>query len=422
VEAEREFYSKRRVPEENRDWQLDSFNELWTTISQTVPFYAELLRSGKAPSRFKSWEEFRNAFPIADRAFARQRRAELTDPTRVRDFMRTTGGSTSEPIQLQAWKSELDYANADMWLARSWFGIDPGDKLFLIWGHSHQLGRGIPGKINAIRREMKDMILGYSRASAYDLSEEAMRRAGETLLTFRPKWVMAYSVALDQFARANAERAPEFHALNLKAAIASAEAFPRADSATRIEHVLGCPVAMEYGAVETGPIAHQRRDGKFHVFWRHWFVEGATSPNVPGTFDILVTSLYPRKFPLVRYRIGDLISDNPNGPDFDQSFSRVVGRCNDCVQLADGANIHSEAFTHAVRECEGVTAFQVVQNGGGKIFFRYVSAAQQPETEREIRRRLSIVHPELGNVEFERVSSLSSTIAGKTRAVIREEL
>ena len=92
--------------------------------------------------------------------------------------MRTTGGSTSEPIQLAAWKSELDYANADVWLARSWFGIDPGDKLFLIWGHSHQLGRGIPGKVNAIRREMKDVVLGYHRASAYDLSEKAMRRAG----------------------------------------------------------------------------------------------------------------------------------------------------------------------------------------------------------------------------------------------------
>jgi len=335
--------------------------------------------------------------------------------------MRTTGGSTSEPVQLPAWKSELDYANADVWLARSWFGIDPGDKLFLIWGHSHHFGRGILGKINAIRREMKDVILGYNRASAYDLSETAMRRAGEALLKFRPKWVMAYSVALDQFARANADRGRELQGLNLKAAIASAEAFPRANSAERIGELLGCPVAMEYGAVETGPIANQHREGKFQIFWRRWFIEGATSAQVPGTFEVFLTSLYPRKFPLIRYRIGDLISDDPNASNFDQTFSRVIGRCNDYVELEDGANIHSEAFTHAVKECEDVASFQVVQANSGKISFRYVATAQHPETESEIRRRLSIVHPELGTIQFERMASLPHTIAGKTRTIVREK-
>src|SRR5437870_13189975 len=82
VRAEREFYAKERMPREVRDWQLDRFNELWTAISQTVPFYVELLRSGKAPHRFGSWEEFRSLLPIADRAFVQQRPAELMDPTR----------------------------------------------------------------------------------------------------------------------------------------------------------------------------------------------------------------------------------------------------------------------------------------------------------------------------------------------------
>jgi hypothetical protein len=98
----------------------------------------------------------------------------------------------------------------------------------------------------------------------------------------------------------------------------------------------------------------------------------------------------------------------------------VIGRCNDYVELADGANIHSEAFTHAVKECTGVARFQVVQNGGGKIFFRYIAISQQPAIESEIRRRLSIVHPELGNVQLERVASLPQTIAGKTRTIVRE--
>ena len=209
--------------------------------------------------------------------------------------------------------------------------------------------------------------------------------------------------------------------MNLKAAVATAEAFPRVDSARRIADVLGCRVAMEYGAVESGPIAHQRPDGRFYIFWRNWFIEGTAPSDVPGAFEIFVTSLYSRCFPLVRYRIGDLISEDPNAPQFDQTFSRVIGRCNDYIALSDGASIHSEAFTHAVKECETVARFQVVQTANGKIYFRYVPAANGATDESEIRRRLEMIHPALREIEFQKVASLPQTIAGKTRTIEREE-
>jgi len=149
-------------------------------------------------------------------------------------------------------------------------------------------------------------------------------------------------------------------------------------------------------------------------------VEGEPSPNVPGTFEIFLTSLYPRKFPLLRYRIGDLISDNPNALDFDQTFSRVIGRCNDYIELADGVKIHSEAFTHAVKECDGVGQFQVLQSSDGKISFRYVSVTNDATIQPEICRRLALIHLELQGVEFEKVASLPKTISGKTRTIIRK--
>ena len=420
MEEQRRFYATKRTPDEIRGWQLEQFNKNWSSISEHVPFYVALVREGTAPLRFESWEQFREVMPIIDRETIQKNRANLLDQTRPSGFIRTTGGSTAQPVQLPSWRSELDYANKDVWLARVWFGISPSDKLFLIWGHSHQLGKGIRGRFNALRREVKDMLLGYHRASAYDLSEGAMRRAGKALLRFRPAWIMSYSVALDQFARVNVDLATEFRALKLKAVIATAESFPRSNSAEKIANLFGCRVAMEYGAVESGPVAHQKRDGQFQIFWRNWFVEGAPSANVAGTFEILLTSLYPRKFPLIRYRIGDLISNDPNAAEFDQTFSRVIGRCNDYVELPDGAIVHSEAFAHAVKECEGVGRFQVAQNGTGSIRFRYVPLTNESRTESEIRRRLGLVHPALSGVEIERVASLPLTIAGKSRTVVRE--
>jgi phenylacetate-coenzyme A ligase PaaK-like adenylate-forming protein len=420
IDEQRNFYAATRSPQQIREWQLQKFNELWGVISEHVPFYTALARDGKAPIEFRSWEEFRETLPIADRAFVQSHGRELSDTSRPPDFVRTTGGSTAQPVQLPSWQSELDHANADYWLGRSWFGISPSDKLFLLWGHSHQLGHGVRGKINALRRDLKDRLLGYLRWSAYDLSDEALRRGGDAFLKFRPRYAIGYSVGLDRFARVNADRAAEFRSLGLKAVIATAEGFPRADSAEFIANIFGCPVVMEYGSVECGPVAYQSPQGPFEIFWRHWFMEGLPSPEVPGAFELFLTSLYPRCFPLVRYRMGDLITDDPNIPQFAQEFDRVIGRCNDCVTLPDGRTIHSEAFSHAVKECPSVLSFQVVQRRNGAIEFNYIPGARTETDELEIRRRLGLIHPALMDVSLRRVSEIPQTIAGKTRSIVVE--
>src|SRR2546430_6812407 len=126
VEEQRDFYAKPRPSAEIRASQLEIFNQVWASIAETVPFYAALVRERKLPRSFASWEVFRESVPITDRTFVQERSDQLLDQRRPSDFMRTTGGSTSEPVQLPSWRSELAYANADLWLARGWFGIDPG--------------------------------------------------------------------------------------------------------------------------------------------------------------------------------------------------------------------------------------------------------------------------------------------------------
>lgn len=395
-------------------WQLERFNERWREWSEHVPYFATLAEGGRLPVRFGSWAEIREALPPMTRHDLRQAGSRLHDQRRPADYQRMTGGSTAEPLQLAAWNSERTVSAATMWYARSWFGIGPADSLFLLWGHSHLLGSGIQGKINGLKRSVQDRILGYTRWSAYDLSEEALRRAGDRLLARRPDWLLGYSVALDRFARANRDRTDRFRNLNLKLALATAESFPFPDSATIVSEVLGCPVAMEYGAVETGVIAHQHPDeAGFRVMWQDHVIECDEKSG-----ELLLTSLFRRASPLVRYRLGDVIAPLP-GVDPCLSFERVTGRCNDSVLLPDGRSIHSEAFSHVVKECPGVRGFQVYQRRDGVIIFNYVlSGAQDGRTTAEIRRRLSGIDPMLRDIELKQVGKLEQTIAGKTRAVL----
>ncbi len=415
------FYGEKWTPNEIRAWQLARFNELWQSLRSKVPYFQSLGCGRNLPSRFTTWQEFRETMPVMDRKTVQREREALMNKERAPDFWGSTGGSTAEPLQFPVWKSEKRVAAQDMWYARSWFGVTPSDKLFLIWGHSHLLGSGFRGWLNGAERRMKDAVLGYCRFSAYDLSERKLQEAAETLLEFHPTYVIAYASALDRFARVNRHHRAAFRRLGLKVAIATAESFPKPDSAEFIADVLGCPVVMEYGAAETGPIAHQGPNGRYAVFWPHYFLEGCKSEYFPKAYEIYVTNLFPRCLPLIRYRVGDLVSANPEDDRFDQEFEKVIGRCNDYVILKNDGLVHSEAFTHVIRDFSSILGYQVIQSREGKVTLRYAATESLGSKKvAEIKHRLERIHPDLASVDIVRTDSLEQTIAGKTRFVRRE--
>ncbi|MEE9169846.1 MAG: hypothetical protein V3U73_08760, partial [bacterium] len=226
IEDQESFYSNNWSSHEISRWQLGQFNSQWDVIRCDIPYYANLANHQRLATKFNSWEEVKNLVPVTNRKTVQSFGRALSNVTKSPDFSRITGGSTAEPVQLPAWKSELNYGNKDLWYARSWFNVDPSDKLFLIWGHRHLLGFGAIGWFNKQLRSIKDNLAGYYRFSAYDLNDEQLRKAGDILLEFRPTYIISYAGALDRFCRVNENRASEFRDLHLKVAIATTESYP----------------------------------------------------------------------------------------------------------------------------------------------------------------------------------------------------
>lgn len=421
VERRRALYAQGLSGEERERHQLERLNREWDRISGSVPHYRDLRRRGAAPDRFRSLAEFAERIPPTTRSLVQSAGERLAVEGARPDALRITGGSTSTPVQIPAWASETRETGADVWVGRGWYRITPASRLFLLWGHAHLLGTGWRGFVRARKQRLSDRLLGYERFSAYDLRAEAMRRAGDALLRFRPDYFLGYSVALDLFARANADRCEAFHSLGLKLTVGTAEAFPSAESAQDLARILAAPVAMEYGAVETGLIAHTHPSDGYRVFWSTYLVEA--EPSAEGRHLLRVTSLYPRLFPLVRYEVGDEVELEAGAGRHQYSvdrFERVVGRCNDYVPMRDGARIHSELFSHAVRPCPEIRSFQVVHGEQG-VRIRYTAAEDLSATRvEEVRQRLSKIHPDLGLAAIVRAESLPQTLAGKTRMVVEE--
>ncbi len=429
-------------------YQLEALNRLWPGYIQRIPYYRELHQAGRIPIRFESFEQFSQAVPIIDKTAVRDRCNDLTDPIRPMDRFRVTGGSTGEPTKMPAWKSEYDTTLIDKWVGRAFYGVSPSDRLFTIWGHSHLLGKGLRGRINANLRRLKDHLIGTYRFSAYDLSPAASRRAADIVLSTRPDYIIAYSSALEFFARVNEDRAADFARCGLKLALATGEIFPSEDGPETVAKVLGCPVAMEYGSVETDILAHTHPDkvsplgpaGRgFRVFWRRYYLE-CEAPSPDGDCSLLVTSLYPRCFPLVRYRIGDSVNLYPGDPTTSLiRVASVVGRANSFIQLADGTRVHTMGIKHCVEGVHSVGRFQIIQSrpavsgqSGGIAELRILLAATNPveapamdsirrQAEQAIREKAAKIHPELGKMRIVFDRPLIQTRAGKTPMIAEDD-
>lgn len=401
--------------------QLAALNGAWQESLQASPWARALRDRLRAPAQFASWEEFTAVVPLQRK---RDLRAVLTAASDVRDVeWRATGGSTAEPLRFPVLRSEPAVAALDQALGRRRLGVEPGDRLFLFWGHSHMFASGIKGAVARMRRRFADMALGYTRWSAYRLSEADLELARQALITSRARYVIGYSSALDRLARASLGHAADLHRLRLKVVVATAEGFPSPDSRDIIGRCFGCPVVMEYGSVETGPLAYERATGGYDVFWAHQRLELAPSlGRDDGRRELLVTSLYPRALPLLRYALGDWVQPAASGDDVRSRFGTVVGRCNDVVLTASGLSVHSEAFTHAVRDLPDLRCYQVVCGAGGIARrIAYEARATLPEeVVAAVRCRLAIIDASLSEIPLVRVERLAQSAAGKSPMVIRE--
>lgn len=412
--------SRARSPVEVGDCQLGRLNREWTKAVRLIPYYASLARESGLPARFASLREFVDAVPPLTRDVLQQRELRYWHDRPRPNHRRTTGGSTASPIQLPAWRREFRHTRLDPWLGRSWFGVTPHDRLFLFWGHSHLLGEGWRGRVNAWVRDGKDRLQNYVRYSAYDMSEPALRRGLERLHRAKADFVVGYSRYLDELARTAEDWFPPDPPLSLKAVIAAAEEFPGPDSRDRIESFFGGPVAMEYGSVETGLIAHSRPAGDYRVFWHNHLLEY----HGEGIQEVFVTSLFPRCTPLFRYRLGDRFdpgecAERTAGCSA-LSFARVVGRSNLSVTLPGGRSLHSESVSHIARGLPKVVAYQFVCAPDRVALRLKTKAPLDAEDVAEVRRVAGRVDPQLGGMlEVVSVADLERTVAGKTPMIIK---
>ncbi|MDB9823376.1 hypothetical protein OAC89_06740, partial [Deltaproteobacteria bacterium] len=142
-----------------------------------------------------------------------------------------------------------------------------------------------------------------------------------------------------------------------------------------LEKIFEVKVLDRYGIEEMGYIAWECADGGgYHVAADSGIFEvlgDNDQPVGPGEEgDLILTSLYARAMPLIRYRLGDRVSMEPDPCPCGCSFPRIrriVGRADDLLRLPSGEWVHPVVAACGVVDLPGMDRFRIIQKGTRKF-------------------------------------------------------
>ena len=396
--------------------QLSCIRRIWADAINDIPYYMGLVAAGQAPRVIETWNDFQK-IPVLTRQILQTQPQQFLRRSRPPQSFTITAGSTGVPLRIGMDQYGRDHLRSVKLAAWMDYGYTASSRLFLIWGHAHLLGTGFRGRMNHWKRKLADFFLGYERVDAYSLNRGQCKEYAARLIRHRPIGVIGYASALDLFARYNTEFRNQFRSLGVKFVLSTAESMPHADTRALLEDMFDCPVVQEYGGAEFGQVAFQEGTQDFEVYSDLVYLETIRN-NVEkdGDSALVLTTLYQRYLPLIRYANGDAasgLSVMTNGHVC--RFKILEGRINDEILFDDGRSVHSVAVFHCIHQEPAVKAIQMVLRDDGVEMLLVTSTEYDTELIARIRKRFSQVHPILARARFTHVEDIMTNRAGKRR-------
>ena len=219
-----------------------------------------------------------------------------------------------------------------------------------------------------------------SRLIAFDFYDLArpLPQLTEELLAATPDVLIAQPSVLRHLGRAYAERPGARRPARV---VSVAEVLER-DVAAALSADFGCRIEQVYQATE-GFLAHTCSAGRLHLN-DDWLVVERRAVG-PGRFHPVITDLWRRSQPLVRYELNDILrADDRRCPCGLAStvIAAVEGRADDVFEFpAEGVTLFPDFLRRAVLTAsDGVAEFEVVRTGEGSVSV-YVEPAPGCESE-----------------------------------------
>ena len=274
-----------------------------------------------------------------------------------------TGGSTGTPTVVIHDRDFRDWGRAARLYSQWLCGFPLGAAHFKLWGSM----RDIHAARESLPRRAMNALLGVHPLNAFLMDEARMADYARQIDAGDIRHLMAYVDAADQLARFLERSGRKVRPLE---AIMACAGTVTDDLRARLGRVFGARIHNKYGSRECADMACECAHGGFHIYGSGVHLEvvddagRAVAPGVTGR--ILVTLLHNRRFPLIRYEIGDLGALGQGTCACGSPLPllhRVEGRLSERVSAVDGAYVSPVYIRHLIG---------VVHNPGSIARFQFV--------------------------------------------------
>ncbi|RXG32952.1 phenylacetate--CoA ligase family protein [Leeuwenhoekiella marinoflava] len=304
-----------------------------------------------------------------------------------------TSGSSGQPFIFAKDK----FAHALTWASISDLYASKG--LDLNTSHEARF-YGIPNQgLVHYKERLKDLLSNRYRFSIFNTSSENFEQFINSFQSNKFGHLNGYTSTLVLFAKYLAEKNLILKDLcpSLTHCIVTAEMLFKEDLKL-LKKQFGVNILNEYGSSETGILAFGPAEEALKIDTRLQYIEILDKNNKPvanGTSGkIVVTSLFNKAHPFIRYEIGDLgtlslVNDQP-------VLTKLEGRLGDFALLPDGKKIPALAFYYVTKEIIKDTAnvkeFVIIQNQPDTFTIDYVADTEFSNAEIEKIKKAITVH------------------------------
>jgi phenylacetate-CoA ligase len=334
-------------------------------------------------------------------------------------FKNKTSGSSGDPFIFAKDK----YTHAITWASIiyrfGWYRID--------FNQSFQARfYGIPLDFFGYTKErIKDFLGKRYRFSIFDLSDEVLENVLKKFGRKKFDYINGYTSSIVLFAKFLQQKNIILTTIcpTLKVCMVTSEMLFDEDKVLLEKH-LGIPVVNEYGASELDLIAFQNIEGDWQINSETLFVEVLDENNQPLPYGqegkIVITSLFNKAHPFIRYDIGDIgILDEKSTPQ-KPVLKKLIGRTNDVALLPSGKKSPGLTFyyvTKSIIEDDGnVKEFIIRQLQKDTFEIDYVSEKELDSNQIQKIEEAIALYLEPGlHFTFNRKETLQRTARGKLK-------
>lgn len=346
----RRFLSERSLsPEATRELQIRKLRDILVYAKNHYDFYRRrFLEARFVPEQLRNLDDMQKIPILTKNAYRQFTEEELKKTPRRFDewYHDGTSGSTGSPLKVFRTWDERAYMSAKWMRALYRNGYKWNDITFSL-PSPHRLQK------DSIAQKF-GLMMRYSVAYT-----EPVEKMVEEYLKRKPSVFYANKSQIVQMAMHCLEHQidlpqPRFY-------VCAAETLDE-NSKLLIQSVFGSNLSEVYGAVEFNNIAWRELGDSFFHFSHNTNIlelEDKSGNIVAEEGYCVITDLYIRSFPLIRYQLGDYLETEMR--DGKRVIKKIRGRLDDWVIFADGTRKPFHPFYEIMERRSEVLQFRIIQ-------------------------------------------------------------